>query len=40
MAAKVKQTSVGRVLKAKKKGKAKKHINKHQSIKSYKGQGR
>jgi len=40
MAAKVKQTSVGRVFKAKKKGSQKKHRNKHESVKAYKGQGR
>lgn len=38
--AKVKQTSVGRVLKPKKKGKQKKHRNKHESVKAYNGQGR
>jgi hypothetical protein len=40
MAAKAKQALVGRVIKAKKRGKAKKHPNKHQSIKAYRGQGR
>ncbi len=40
MAAKVKQASVGRVFKAKKKGAAKKHRNKKESVKIYKGQGR
>jgi hypothetical protein len=40
MATKVKQASVGRVLKAKKKGKAKKHINKHNDYKPYNSQGR
>jgi hypothetical protein len=39
MAAKAKQSSVGRVLKAKKKGKAKKHINKHNDYKPSRGQG-
>ena len=38
--AKVKQASVGRVVKPKKKGSAKKHRNKHESVKKYKGQGR
>ncbi len=38
--AKAKQSSVGRVLKAKKKGKAKKHQNKHIKIKPYNSQGR
>ena len=36
-----KQTaSAGRVFKAKKKGGAKKHRNKHESVKKYVGQGR
>jgi len=38
--AKVKQANVGRVLKPKKKGKAKKHINKRIREKEYVGQGR
>lgn len=40
MTSKIKQTSVGRVLKVKKKGKAKKHQNKHIKIKPYNSQGR
>lgn len=40
MAAKVKQSNVGRVVKPKKKGKAKKRPNKKQSVKPYNAQGR
>ena len=40
MAAKVKQSSVGRVFKAKKKGSQKKHRNKKESVKVYRGQGK
>lgn len=40
MAAKAKQANVGRVFKAKKKGSAKKHRNKRESVKAYNGQGR
>jgi hypothetical protein len=40
MATKIKQTSVGRVVKPKKKGSAKKHPNKHESVKKYNSQGR
>ena len=38
--AKVKQASVGRVFKAKKRGSQKKHRNKKESVKAYRGQGR
>lgn len=38
--AKAKQANIGRVTKPKKKGKAVKHVNKHKSIKAYRGQGR
>ena len=40
MAAKIKQANVGRVIKPKKKGKYKKHRNKHESVKAYRGQGK
>lgn len=38
--AKVKQTTVGRVFKPKKRGKAKKRPNKSETTKKYRGQGR
>jgi hypothetical protein len=38
--AKVKQASVGRVVKPKKKGSQKKSRNKKESVKAYRGQGR
>lgn len=38
--AKAKQTNVGRIVKPKRKGKAKKRPNKSESTKKYRGQGR
>ena len=38
--AKVKQTTIAPIKKVKRKGVAKKHTNKHESTKQYRGQGR